>query len=103
MRIMVSSRFDACEQVDFLLNPKLRKGKRGEMREILDPTLGFDARKPGEMTCNFCGPERFSENAMDLWLAVRNFFRASSNGRFDHFGGFPTASMFNKIANLPSV
>jgi hypothetical protein len=100
---MVSSQVDACAQANFLLNSELRKGKLGEMREIHHCNHGFENREPCQMTCNFRCPERFSENAMDLWLAVRNFFRVPSNGRFDSFGGFATALMFNKIANLPSV
>jgi len=40
---------------------------------------------------------------MHVWLAVRNFFAAAKNAESGHSGRNATASMFNKIANLPSV
>ncbi|MEQ8480490.1 MAG: hypothetical protein RIC18_07525 [Hoeflea sp.] len=62
-------------QADFLLNPELRKGKPAEMggRDFLSTRLG-QALKPLSMTLKRRVPERFSENAIEAWLAVRNFF-----------------------------
>jgi hypothetical protein len=93
---MFSSQVDACAQANFLLNSELRKGKLGVELEKQGMNCCFESPEPGQMTWNFSGPERFSENAMDVWLAVRNFFCAPWSDRFDRFGGFATAWMFNK-------